>query len=96
MNKQQLEVYHATSRVYVLAWTALLILTAVTVAVATLHLTHYAVVSAILIATAKAGVVLTFFMHLKYEPIVLKIMLFLALAAMTFIILLTFSDVWYR
>jgi hypothetical protein len=35
-------------------------------------------------------------MHLKQEPWILKIMLFLALLALTLIVLLTFSDTWFR
>jgi cytochrome c oxidase subunit 4 len=77
-------------------WVCLVILTATTVAVAKLHLTHYAVVASIAIATAKAGLVVTFFMHLRHEPWIIKIMLFIALCALTLVILLTFSDTWYR
>lgn len=84
------------SRSYAYVWLALLVLTATTVAVARLHLTKYAIIVAILIATSKAGLVITYFMHLKYEPVILKVMLFVALLALMLIILLTFSDVWYR
>jgi cytochrome c oxidase subunit 4 len=54
------------------------------------------VVINLFIATLKAGLVLAFFMHLKYEGRFLKGMLLLTLAALTCIIALTFSDVWYR
>jgi cytochrome c oxidase subunit 4 len=83
-------------RTYVYVWLSLLMLTALTVSVAGLHLTCYAILIAILIATIKAGIVVTFFMHLKHEPFILKLMLFVALLAFTLIALLTFSDVWYR
>lgn len=83
-------------KTYVYIWLSLLVLTAATVAVAKLHLTGYAVVAAIVIATAKAGLVITFFMHLRQEPWVLKIMLFVVLLALALIILLTFSDVSFR
>lgn len=81
---------------YIVVWLCLLALTATTVAVARLHLTDYAVLAAILIATTKAALVVTFFMHLRHEPWILKIMLFVALLALTLIVLLTFSDVWIR
>jgi cytochrome c oxidase subunit 4 len=84
------------TRRYFFVWLCLLALTATTVAVATLHLTHYAVVAAIGIATVKASLVVSFFMHLRREPLILKVMLFLALSALTLIVLLTFSDVWFR
>ena len=83
-------------RIYVYVWLSLIALTALTVSVARLHLTSYAILIAILIATAKASVVVTFFMHLRNEPLILKLMLFIALLAFTLIALLTFSDVWYR
>ena len=83
-------------RTYVVVWLCLLAFTATTVAVARLHVTHYAVFVAILIATAKAALVVTFFMHLRGEPWILKIMLFVALCALTLIVFLTFSDVWFR
>ena len=44
----------------------------------------------------KAGLVLAFFMHLKYEGRFLKGMLTVALFALTVLIGLTFVDVWYR
>jgi len=84
------------NRTYVIILLCLLALTATTVAVAKLHLTDYAVLAAIAIATTKAALVVTFFMHLKHEPWILKIMLFLALLALTLIVLLTFSDTWFR
>ena len=81
---------------YVIVWLCLLALTATTVSVAKLHLMKYAIIPAVAIATAKAGLVVNFFMQLKEEPWVLKIMLFLAIFALTLIILLTFADTWYR
>jgi cytochrome c oxidase subunit 4 len=83
-------------RTYVFVWVCLVILTATTVAVAKLRLTDYAVIASIAIATAKASLVVTFFMHLRREPWILKIMLFVALCALTLIVMLTFSDTWFR
>jgi cytochrome c oxidase subunit 4 len=85
-----------SNRTYIIVWICLLGLTTITVAVAKLHLMKYAIIPAIAIATVKAGLVVNFFMHLKEEPWVLKIMLFVALFALTLIILLTFVDTWYR
>jgi cytochrome c oxidase subunit 4 len=96
MNERELSASVVKYRVYVFVWLSLLALTAATVAVARLHLTSYAVLVAIFIASAKSGLVLTFFMHLKEEPLILKVMLFIALFALTLIVLLTFTDVWYR
>ncbi len=95
MDEKELSPHVPKNRIYVLVWLGLLVLTATTVTVSRMHLTH-AVLAAIFIATAKSGLVLTFFMHLKDEPLILKVMLFVALFALTLIVLLTFSDVWFR
>ena len=83
-------------RTYIYTWFALLILTGVTIYVAGLDLGHLSVLTAILIASFKAGVVLYIFMHLKYEPPIFKIILFATIATLGVIIGLTFLDVGYR
>ena len=94
--EQETQLTATRYRKYVYVWLSLIVLTSLTVSVARLHLTSYAILIAILIATTKAGIVVTFFMHLKHEPLILRLMLFVALLAFTLIALLTFSDVWYR
>jgi cytochrome c oxidase subunit 4 len=89
-------IHNTRTGTYVTVWLLLLVLTAFTVTVARLHLTRFAVALAILIATMKGSLVLTYFMHLREEPWILKAMLFFALLAMTLIIALTFADVLYR
>jgi cytochrome c oxidase subunit 4 len=54
------------------------------------------VLVAIAIATVKSGIVVFFFMHLREEPWIVKVMLLLALLALALIILLTFSDILFR
>lgn len=82
---------------YTIVWLALLILLAATVLVARFQmLERYSVLGSLVIASIKAGLVLFFFMHLKYEGRFLKAMLTLTLAALTFLIGLTFIDIWYR
>ena len=84
------------TRVYVLVWAALILLLALTILVARVRFTSYSVVINLLISTAKASLVLLFFMHLRSEGRFLKVMLAVALGALTLIIILTFSDVWFR
>jgi len=82
---------------YTAVWLALLILLAGTIAVAKLRLlAQFSVLGSLLIASAKTGLVLAFFMHLKYEGRFLKAMLTVAVAALTLLIGLTFVDVWLR
>ena len=85
------------TRTYVVVWLVLLVLLAATLAVARLQLlARYSVLGSLLIATVKAGLVLAFFMHLKYEGRFLKGLLILTLSALSLFIGLTFVDVWYR
>ncbi len=81
---------------YIMAWVALLGLTATAVVVVRLQLTNFAMLVAIAIATVKSGIVVFFFMHLKEEPWIVKVMLLIALLALALIVLLTFSDILFR
>ena len=82
---------------YAYVWAALLLLLGITIAVAKLSLlAQFSVVGSLLIATLKAALVLVYFMHLKYEGWIVKGMLALAVGSLTLIIVLTFSDVWFR
>jgi cytochrome c oxidase subunit 4 len=82
--------------VYILAWVALLMLTAVTVTVAGLHLGKLSTLTAVAIAGIKATVVLMFFMHLKYERPLFRTMVFVTLGVLVIFIGLTFTDILYR
>jgi cytochrome c oxidase subunit 4 len=81
---------------YILTWVALLILTAITVTVAGMHLGKLSVLTAVAIAAVKAGVVLYLFMHLKYESRMLKTFVYATLVVLAIFIGLTFTDILYR
>lgn len=85
-----------STRTFVAVWIALLTLTAITVTVAKLDLGAFSTFTAIDIASVKAGLVLWFFMHLKYENRLLKLLLLVPIVTLAVIIGLTFVDVWYR
>ncbi|HUO14569.1 MAG TPA: cytochrome C oxidase subunit IV family protein [Verrucomicrobiae bacterium] len=57
----------APKKMYILIWAALMCLTALTGGISFINLGSWSTVVAFLIATAKAGLVVTFFMHLRYE-----------------------------
>ena len=88
--------YIVPSRVFVAVWIALLALTAVTVIVAGMHLGRLSVLAALAIASVKAGLVLWFFMHLKYEDRLFKVLLLVPIVTLTVVIGLTFFDILYR
>jgi cytochrome c oxidase subunit 4 len=81
---------------YIVVWLALLVLTAATITAAGLHFRAFSVLAAIIIAAIKGTLVLMYFMHLKYEELVFKLMLGLALFTLTVIMVLTFIDVALR
>jgi cytochrome c oxidase subunit 4 len=83
-------------RTYIFIWAALMVLLAATIIVAKVEVSKYSVLLNLFIATVKAGLVLFFFMHLKYERWFLKGLLFMVLLILASVIGLTFSDVWYR
>lgn len=79
-----------------LVWCALLVLTAVTVWAASFDFGFLNVVVALTIATTKAGLVVLYFMHLRYEGWLLRFMVFMAFCILAIAIGLTFFDVAYR
>ena len=77
-------------------WIALLTFTGLTVYVASIDLGFLNVAAALGIASIKALIVITFFMHLKYENTALKLMVFTAFLILAIFIGFTFFDVAYR
>lgn len=84
-------------RTYIAVWLVLMGLLAATLAVARFNLlVQFSVLGSLGIASVKAGLVLAFFMHLKDEGPFLKIMLTMALFALTVLIGLLYADIWLR
>jgi cytochrome c oxidase subunit IV len=81
---------------YFLIWCGLVILTAVTVFVSGMDLGRLSVYTALCVALVKTGLVLFFFMHLKYEQRLFQVMLLVAVITLTVFIGLTFLDISYR
>ena len=84
-------------KTYVWVWLGLVILTGITVSMAGMHLGLLSIVIVLSIAAIKSGLVLSYFMHLKYETgLLFKLMIPIVLAVLTVFIGLTFSDVAFR
>jgi cytochrome c oxidase subunit 4 len=77
-------------------WLGLLVLTALTVWISRLDLGVNRVWGSLAIASVKGGLVIAFFMHMKYEGRLLRWLLFFALVTLAIFIGLTFFDVLYR
>ncbi len=88
--------HQVPSRTFVFVWIALLILTGVTIMAARLQMGEWSMLANLLIASTKASLVLWFFMHLKYERRMLKLLFLVPVLTITIIIGLTFFDIWYR
>jgi len=83
-------------KTFILAWIVLLVLTGVTIRAAQMRMGEWSMLANILIASTKASLVLWFFMHLKYERRIFKLLLFVPIITISIIIGLTFFDIWYR
>ena len=77
-------------------WAALLALTALTVWISRLDLGIGHVWGSLTIAAVKGGLVIAFFMHMRYEGRLLRWLLFLALLTLAIFIGFTFFDILYR
>jgi cytochrome c oxidase subunit 4 len=77
-------------------WLALLVLTAVTVAVSRVDLGALNIWVALGVASVKSALVIFFFMHMKYENNIFRIFLLVALVTLAVFIGFTFFDVLYR
>lgn len=81
---------------FIFIWLCLVILTGITVTVAGINLKIVSVLTALTIASIKTYLVLYYFMHLKYETGVFKIMFFISIATLTVFIAITFLDILFR
>ncbi len=87
----------ATYRTYVSVWAGLVFLTGITVSIAGMELRHISILIVLAVAAIKSGLVLSYFMHLKYERgLLFKLMIPIVLAALTIFIGLTFTDIAFR
>ena len=93
VDSRQSEAEHVVPvRVYVGIFAALLVLTATTTAVASVDLGPWNTVVALGIAVFKASLVVLFFMHLKYSPLLNRTVLLGGLFWLAIMIGLTMTD----
>ena len=83
-------------KTFMIVWFVLLILTGVTVWVAQYDLGAMNIWVALGIATFKSGLVVAYFMHMKYESWLFKLSLLSCLAILAIFIGFNFFDVLYR
>ncbi len=82
--------------VYIFVWLGLLALTTITVSVAGIDLGNYTLFVALSIAAIKSGLVIYYFMHIKFEESIFKVFLFISGITLVIIFILTAFDIIYR
>ena len=93
----QTETIHITPyRTYAWVLIGLLFLTFVTITVTWIDLSALTVLVAMLIASAKAYIVLAYFMHLKFESSLFRVLVIVVLSIYVLVIALTFFDYLFR
>ena len=83
-------------RTYLIVLVVLLVLTSISVYVTHIELGRLAIAGALLIASVKSSLVLWHFMHLKYESLLLRILVGMVFVLFALIVLITFIDYAYR
>jgi len=74
----------------------LLILTMTSILVIKFHLGAFTVALALILASIKTTIVLTYFMHLKFENLILRLMVGGVFLLFAIIIVITFIDYYFR
>lgn len=85
-----------TYKTYILVLLGLLVLTFLSVAITQIELAEYTVAGALLLASIKTFLVLTYFMHLKFDKPYVRIMVAFVFAVFLVVIIITFLDYHFR
>ena len=75
---------------------ALLFLTFITVFVTQFDLQTWNVTLALVVASVKVYLVLTYFMHLKYESLIFRVLTAMVFLLLFVVIIITYADYLYR
>ena len=84
---------------YMLNWTVLLVLlmlTTISILAIKMHLGAFTVALALILASIKVTIVLTYFMHLKFENLLLRLMVGGVFLLFAIVIAITFTDYYFR
>ena len=83
-------------KTFVSVWAVLVAMTLALLMVNRLHLGSVGLIATLTLTPIKAGLVLYYFMHLKYENVALKTMVFVALMSLIVFLVLLFLDYSFR
>jgi cytochrome c oxidase subunit IV len=82
--------------VYIMVWLGLVALTAITVTIAGIHLGSVTLIAALTIAVIKSALVVSYFMHVRFDTVIIKVFIFVCILVFIIIMILTFSDLSFR
>lgn len=81
---------------YILVWLSLISLTVLTVTIAGVDFGRLALFIALFIAGVKSTLVISYFMHIKYDDAIFKFFFLVALVTLASIFILTATDIFFR
>ncbi|MFN3306810.1 MAG: cytochrome C oxidase subunit IV family protein [Candidatus Kapaibacteriota bacterium] len=81
---------------YVLVWLSLISLTLLTVTISGVDYGRIALFIALLIAFVKSVLVVSYFMHIKFDEAIFRFFLIVALVTLASIFILTSTDIFFR
>ena len=82
--------------IYVVVWIGLIDLTSITVTIAGIDFGDYTLAVAMFIAAVKSALVISIFMHIKFDLPIFKVFLLISALTLLVIFVLTFFDFLYR
>ncbi|MBR8538043.1 cytochrome C oxidase subunit IV family protein [Carboxylicivirga sediminis] len=83
-------------RLYIQVLAGLIVMTILSVAITKINLDTLTVFAAILLASIKSALVLTFFMHLKFDNKLLQILVISVFLLVALVLFITFLDYNFR
>ncbi len=83
-------------KVYVIILIALIALTLASIGITSIELGELTVAGALIFACVKSFLVLTYFMHLKYDKVYIRAMVGFVFLLFVVVLLITFLDYFYR
>lgn len=91
------EKHHIVSyKTYLYILIALITMTFMSIGITQINLGEYSVLGAMIFATLKSALVLTWFMHLKFDQPFLRFMVGFVVMVFLAVIFITFLDYYYR
>jgi len=82
--------------VYIMVWLGLVALTAITITIAGMQLGSVTLAAALTIAAVKSALVVSYFMHVRFDNMMIKVFIYVCLLVFVIIMILTFSDLSFR